>query len=82
MNCGFFFPRTSGRFAELLEGRDALEKIRGAANKVLGKPVRVCAKIESIAAAAAAGAPGISQSQAVRQVCGSMVRRSGVAGAL
>jgi DNA polymerase III subunit gamma/tau len=59
-----FFPADKRAFAELLEGRDALEKIRGAANKVLGKPVRVCAKIESIAAAAAAGAPGISQSQA------------------
>src|SRR5580700_826290 len=59
-----FFPADKRAFAELLEGRDALEKIRGAANKVLGKPVRVCAKIESIAAAAAAGAPGISQSNA------------------
>jgi DNA polymerase III subunit gamma/tau len=51
-----FFPMEKRAFAELLEGRDALEKLRGAASKVLGKPVRVCAKIESIAAAAAAGA--------------------------
>ena len=51
-----FFPVEKRAFAELLEGRDALEKIRAAAGKVLGKPVRVCAKIESIAAAAAAGA--------------------------
>jgi DNA polymerase III subunit gamma/tau len=51
-----FFPAEKRAFAELLEGREALEKIRAAAGKVLGKPVRVCAKIESIAAAAAAGA--------------------------
>ena len=59
-----FFHADKRAFAELLEGRDALEKLRGAANKVLGKPVRVCAKIESIAAGAAAGARGISQSNA------------------
>jgi DNA polymerase III subunit gamma/tau len=59
-----FFPAGKRAFAELLEGRDALDKIRAAAGKVLGKPVRVCAKIESIAAAVAAGAGGNSQSSA------------------
>jgi DNA polymerase III subunit gamma/tau len=51
-----FFSVEKRSFAELLEGRDALEKIRASASKVLGKPVRVCAKIESIVAAAAASA--------------------------
>ncbi len=59
-----FFPVEKRAFAELLEGREALEKIRAAASKVLGKPVRACAKIESIAAAAAAGASATSQSSA------------------
>ena len=57
-----FFPAEKRAFAELLEGRDALEKIRAAAGKVLGKPVRVCTKIESMAAAAAAGAMASSRS--------------------
>jgi DNA polymerase III subunit gamma/tau len=51
-----FFPAEDKAFADLLEGRETLERIRITAGKVLGRPVRVCAKIESIAAAAAAGA--------------------------
>jgi DNA polymerase III subunit gamma/tau len=51
-----FFPAEKRAFAELLEARESVEKIRSVAGKVLGRPVRVCAKIESMAAAAAAGA--------------------------
>ncbi len=47
----FFADKRS--FAEMVEGRDAMEKIRSAAAKVLSRPVRVCAKIEAGAAAAA-----------------------------
>ena len=50
-----FFPAEKRAFAELLEARESLEKIRSVAGKVLGRPVRVCAKIESMTAAAAAG---------------------------
>ena len=39
-------------FAGLLDTRDSLEKIRAVSSKVLGRSVRVCAKIESVAAAA------------------------------
>jgi DNA polymerase III subunit gamma/tau len=59
-----FFPAEKRAFAELLEGREALEKMRGASRTVLGKAVRVCAKIESIAAAAAAGAGASSRTAA------------------
>ncbi|MGA2814355.1 MAG: DNA polymerase III subunit gamma/tau [Candidatus Acidiferrum sp.] len=55
-----FFPVEKRAFAELLEGREALEKIRAAAAEVLGQPVRVCTRIASLAAAAAAGAGGTS----------------------
>jgi hypothetical protein len=41
-------------FAEMLEGRDSLEKVRSVSSKVLGRPVRVCAKLEAVAAAASA----------------------------
>jgi DNA polymerase-3 subunit gamma/tau len=51
-----FFPAEKRAFAELLEARESVEKIRSVAGKVLGRPVRVCAKIESMATAAAAGA--------------------------
>jgi DNA polymerase-3 subunit gamma/tau len=51
-----FFPAEKRAFAELLEARESVEKIRSVAGKVLGRPVRVCAKIESVAAAAVAGA--------------------------
>ena len=48
-------------FAGLLDGRDTLEKIRAASSKVLGRSVRVCAKIESVAAGAASGSSGASR---------------------
>jgi DNA polymerase-3 subunit gamma/tau len=51
-----FFPAEQKTFADLLEGRETLERLRATAGRVLGRPVRVCAKIETIAAAAAAGA--------------------------
>ncbi len=52
-------------FAELIEGREALEKIRTISSKVLGRAVRVCAKLEAVAAAAAA-ARGASVTQELR----------------
>ncbi|MGB7728837.1 MAG: hypothetical protein WBL50_12455 [Candidatus Acidiferrum sp.] len=45
----YFSPEESG-FAGLIEGRETLEKIRAASGKVLGRTVRVCAKLESAAA--------------------------------
>ena len=47
-----FFATDKRPFAEMIEGRDSLEKIRAAASKVLNRAVRVCAKIESVAATA------------------------------
>jgi DNA polymerase III subunit gamma/tau len=41
-------------FAEMIEGREPLEKIRAVSSNVLGRPVRVCARLDSVAAAAAA----------------------------
>ncbi len=49
-----YFPPTNKTFAELLEGRDNLEKMRAISSNVLGRPVRVCARLDSVAAAAAA----------------------------
>jgi DNA polymerase III gamma/tau subunit len=48
-----YFSPQNRAFAELLEGRDSLEKVRGISSKVLGRAVRVCAKLETVAAAAA-----------------------------
>ena len=47
-----FFATDKRPFAEMVEGRDSLEKIRAAASKALNRPVRVCAKIEAVAATA------------------------------
>jgi DNA polymerase-3 subunit gamma/tau len=48
-----YFSPSNRTFAELMEGRDTLEKIRVVSSKVLGRAVRVCAKLEPVAAAAA-----------------------------
>jgi DNA polymerase III subunit gamma/tau len=45
-----YFPAERSTFAGLVEGRDTLEKVRAASSKVLGRTVRVCARLESAAA--------------------------------
>ncbi len=60
-----YFPSEKRPFAELLEGREALEKIRVISSKVLGRALRVCAKLEAVAAAASA-ARGASGTQELR----------------
>lgn len=42
-----YFPAAKKSFAEMLEGRDSLEKLRGISSNVLGRPMRVCAKLAS-----------------------------------
>ncbi len=55
------FTRDKQTFAGLIDTRDTLEKIRGVSSKVLGRSVRVCARIDSVAAAAAsASRSGVS----------------------
>jgi hypothetical protein len=44
-----YFPSEKSTFAGLIEGRETLEKIRTASNKVLGRAVRVCARLETVA---------------------------------
>jgi DNA polymerase-3 subunit gamma/tau len=44
------FSSDKSTFAGLIEGRDTMEKIRAASGKVLGRAVRVCARLESGAA--------------------------------
>jgi len=40
-----YFPAGKKSFAEMLEGRDSLEKLRGMSSNVLGRAMRVCAKL-------------------------------------
>ncbi len=49
-----YFSPDKRAFAEMIEGREPLEKIRAVSSNVLGRAVRVCARLDSIAAAAAA----------------------------
>jgi len=50
-----YFSPEKRAFAEMMEGRDSLERVRASSSKVLGRPVRVCAKVEAVAAAAPRG---------------------------
>jgi DNA polymerase-3 subunit gamma/tau len=62
-----YFSQKNRTFAELLEGRESLEKIRSISSKVLSRAVRVCAKLEGVAAAAAApAARGAAGTQELR----------------
>jgi DNA polymerase-3 subunit gamma/tau len=77
-----YFPTSARTYAEMIEGRDSLEKIRSISSKVLGRPVRVCAKLESVAATAVSASRG-SGSQDLRNeferdpVVKSMMQRFG-----
>ena len=61
-----FFATDKRPFAEMVEGRDSLEKIRATASKVLNRPVRVCAKIEAVAATATPASRVPSDTQELR----------------
>lgn len=61
-----YFPAEKRPFAEMLEGRDSLEKIRAISSKALGRTVRVCAKLEVVAAAAASASHAASGTQELR----------------
>jgi DNA polymerase III subunit gamma/tau len=40
-----YFPADKKYFAEMLEGRDSLERLRSISSNVLGRAIRVCAKL-------------------------------------
>jgi len=56
-----YFSAKNRAFAEMMEGRDSLEKVRTSSSKVLGRPVRVCAKVEAVAATASRGISGTQE---------------------
>ena len=58
-----YFSADKRAFAEMMEGRDSLEKVRTCSSKVLGRAVRVCAKVEAVATAPR----GISGTQELRE---------------
>jgi len=55
-----YFSPEKRAFAEMLEGRETLEKVRAASSTVLGRAVRVCARLEGVATAASAS-PGTQE---------------------
>jgi len=61
-----YFSPDKRPFAEMMEGRESLDKIRAISSKVLGRAVRVCAKLESVAAAAAAASGAAAGTQELR----------------
>jgi DNA polymerase-3 subunit gamma/tau len=64
MELRIYFSPEKRPFAEMLEGRDSLEKVRAVSSKVLGRAVRVCAKLEAVAAAAASASSGTQELRA------------------
>jgi len=61
-----YFPAEKSTFAGLIEGRDTLEKIRSVSGKVLGRAVRVCAKLETGAAKDANASRAAAGTQEIR----------------
>jgi DNA polymerase-3 subunit gamma/tau len=59
-----YFATDKRPFAEMIEGRDSLEKVRAASSKVLGKSVRVCARIENVAGSIAPQTPNTQEMRA------------------
>jgi DNA polymerase III subunit gamma/tau len=61
-----YFSPDKRPFAEMMEGRESLDKIRTISSKVLGRAVRVCAKLEAVAAAAATASGAAAGTQELR----------------
>jgi DNA polymerase III subunit gamma/tau len=61
-----YFSPEKRAFAEMLEGRESLEKVRAASSKVLGRPVRVCAKLETSAGTSGLAAQSGASAQELR----------------
>jgi len=61
-----YFSPDKRTFAEMIEGRESLERLRVISSKVLGRAVRVCAKLELVAAAAASASRAASGTQELR----------------
>jgi hypothetical protein len=61
-----YFPSEKSTFAGLIEGRDTMEKIRNASSKVLERPVRVCARLETGATNAENATRAASTTQEMR----------------
>jgi len=66
MELRIYFPAEKSTFAGLIEGRETLEKIHNASGKVLGRAVRVCAKLETGAAKDANASRAASSTQEIR----------------
>ncbi len=66
MELRIYFPAEKSTFAGLIEGRDTLEKIRSVSGKVLGRAVRVCAKLETGPAKDANASRAASSTQEIR----------------
>jgi DNA polymerase III subunit gamma/tau len=62
-----YFAMAKRPFADMVEGRDSLEKIRATASKVLNRSVRACAKIEVVAATAANASRAASGTHELRE---------------
>src|ERR1051326_325369 len=62
-----YFATEKRAFAEMVEGRDSLEKIRATSGKVLNRSVRVCAKMESVAATAAIASHATAGARELRE---------------
>jgi DNA polymerase-3 subunit gamma/tau len=61
-----YFSPDKRPFAEMMEGRESLEKIRTISSNVLGRAVRVCAKLEAVAAAVATASGAAAGTQELR----------------
>jgi DNA polymerase III subunit gamma/tau len=58
-----YFPTGKKSFAEMLEGRDSLEKLRSISSNVLGRAIRVCAKLATSTSPEAATRAGSEQQE-------------------
>jgi hypothetical protein len=61
-----YFSPEKRAFAEMLESSASREKVRAASSTVLGRAVRVCAKLEAVAAAAASASRSGPATQELR----------------
>ena len=72
-----FFPMENRALAEMLQARDPLEKLRTVLTQVIGQPLRVCVKMETLRPAVGGGIADIKARLEEDPIVRAMLKRFG-----
>jgi len=72
-----FFPMENRALAEMLQARDPMEKLRTVLTQVIGQPLRVCVKMETLRPAVGGGIADVKARLEEDPIVRAMLKRFG-----